>query len=100
MPRPQRSIGETKLKILAIIHEKGPSHGYSIWMTLKERYHCYLDDACLRNIYHHLRDLKTNGLVERTLSQTSKHAPVNYPYILTDRGILFEEKFRKYLNIL
>lgn len=100
MTRPQRTIGETKLKILAIIHDNGASHGYNIWMLLKARYHCYLDDACLRNVYHHLRDLKQRGLVERTLSQTNTSAPANHPYILTDRGILFEEKFKKYLNIL
>ncbi len=100
MPRLYRTIGETKLKILAIIQENGTSHGYSIWTTLKERYHCYLGDACLRNIYYHLRDLKKRGLVERTLSQTNAHAPVNHLYILTDRGILLEEKFKKYLNIM
>ena len=99
MPRPHRTIGETKLKILAIIHAYGPLHGYSIWTTLKERYHCYLDDTCLRNVYHHLRDLKKRGLVERTLSQPNAHAPVNHPYILTDRAIPFEEKYKKYLNI-
>ena len=100
MPRPHGSIGETKLKILAIIHNNGISHGYGIWTTLKMKYHYYLDDHCLRNVYHHLHDLKKLGLIERSLSHTNKNAPKNHPYLLTDRGEMLEEKFRKYLNIL
>lgn len=99
MPRPHGSIGETKIKILAIILHNGASHGYSIWTTLKERFHCYLDDQSLRNVYHHLHDLKKLGLVERTF-QTNKNPPKNHPYKLTDKGKTLEEKFRKYLEIL
>ena len=100
MPRPHGSIGETKLKILAIIHHDGSSHGYGIWTTLRERFHCYLDLQSRRNVYHHLYDLKRLGLVERNLSQTNKNAPKNHPYKLTDKGQALEERFRRYLDIL
>lgn len=100
MPRPHGSVGEMKLKILAIIQHNGVSHGYGIWTILKERFHCYLNDMSLRNVYHHLHDLKKLGLVERSLSQTNRNAPKNHPYRLTDRGKILEEKFRKYRNIL
>ena len=100
MPRPHGSIGETKLKILAIICNNGASHGYGIWATLKNSYNCYLDDLNLRNVYHHLHDLKKLGLVERSLSQPNKNSPKKHPYRLTDKGKTLEEKFRKYLDLL
>ena len=100
MPRPHRSTGETKLKILAIIHHNGAFHGYNIWTTLKKRFHCYLEDPSLRNVYHHLHDLERLGLVERSLSETNKNAPKNHSYKLTDKGKMLEEKFRKYIDIL
>jgi DNA-binding PadR family transcriptional regulator len=100
LPLSHGSIGETKLKILAIIHNNGASHGYSIWTTLKKRFNCYLDDLSLRNVYHHLHDLKKLGLVERSLSQTNKNAPKKHLYKLTDKGKTLEERFRKYMDIL
>jgi len=100
LPRPRGSIGETKLKILAIIHRNGTSHGYSIWTTLKDSFHCYLDDLSLRNVYHHLHDLKRLGLVERSLTQTNQNSPKNHRYKLTERGKELEAKLRKYLDLL
>lgn len=100
LTRPQGSIGETKLKILAIIHHNGASHGYSVWTTLKEKFHVYLDEQSRRNVYHHLQDLHDLGLVKRGTSQTSENSPTTYPHRLTDKGKELESKFRKYLNLL
>jgi len=38
------------------------SYGYSIWTALKRKFHCYLDDRYLRNVYRHLNEA---GLVKR-----------------------------------
>jgi DNA-binding PadR family transcriptional regulator len=100
MPRPRGSIGETKLKILAIIHNNGVHHGYGIWTTLKERLHLYLDEQNRRNVYHHLHDLNELGLIKRGSSQTNENSPTTHPYRLTDKGKELEGKFRKYLNLL
>jgi len=100
LPRPHGCIGETKLKILAIIYHDGASHGYGVWMTLKESFHCYLDDPSLRNVYHHLHDLEKLDLVERSLSETGKNAPKNHGYKLTDKGKMLGEKFKKYMDVL
>jgi DNA-binding PadR family transcriptional regulator len=100
LTRPQGSIGGTKLKILAIIHHNGVHHGYSIWKSLKENFHLYLEEQSRRNVYHHLHDLNELGLITRGSSQTNENAPTTHPYRLTDKGEELEGKFRKYLSLL
>ena len=100
LTRPHGSIGETKLKILAIIHHNGVDHGYGIWKNLKEHFHLYLDEQSRRNVYHHLHDLNDLSLVERDSNQTRENASTTHPYRLTDRGKELEGKFRKYLDLL
>ena len=79
MPKPQGSIGETKFKILAIIYRNdvdgNDSYGYSIWNSMKKRLYCYLDNANLRNVYRHLKDLEEAGLIEKSKKQTGGHSP-------------------------
>jgi DNA-binding PadR family transcriptional regulator len=98
--QPQGRIGETKLKILAIIHHNGVHHGYGIWTTLKEKFQVYLNEQSRRNVYHHLHDLNDLGLIKKGSSQTNENSPMNHPYRLTDKGKELEDKFRKYLNPL
>ena len=100
LTRPPGSIGETKLKILAIIHHNGVHHGYGIWTILKENFHLYLDEQSRRNVYHHLHDLNDLGLVESDSKQTNENSSTTHPYRLTNEGKKLEGKFRKYLNIL
>ncbi len=104
MPRPVGTIGETKLKILAIIHQNElrgiTSYGYNIWITLKKKFHCYLDDKNLRNVYRHLKDLSEAGLVKKGANQLAENAPKRQLYSLTNKGRRFKPKFSKYLQIL
>ncbi len=104
MPRPVGTIGETKLKILAIIYQNElhgtTSYGYNIWATLKKKFHCYIDDRNLRNVYRHLKDLNEVGLVKKGTSQPAENAPKRRLYSLTNNGRLLKQKFSKYLQIL
>ena len=103
MPRPQGTIGETKLKILAIMYENElrgiASYGYSIWTLLKKKFHCYLDDENLRNVYRHLKDLDNAGLVEKGTNQITGNAPKRQLYTLTHDGKQLKQKFDKYLQL-
>ncbi len=104
MPRPVGTIGETKFKILAIIHfnelRGTATYGYGTWRILKGRFHTYLDQGDLRNVYRHLKDLEKFGLVTRGPHQTVKGAPKRQPYTLTDKGRQLKPKFTRYLDIL
>ena len=95
-----KRIGETKLKILAIIHHNNIYHGYGIWTQLKDKFHCYLDGKSLRNVYHHLHDLKKLGLIKNNSSQNNINAPQNLQYELTDEGRSLKDKFNLYLKFL
>jgi DNA-binding PadR family transcriptional regulator len=104
MPKPQGSIGETKFKILAIIYRndvnKSISYGYSIWTDMKKRFYCYLDEANLRNVYRHLKDLEEAGLIEKSKKQTGGNSPERQLYLLTESGRQLRNRFNKYLQIL
>jgi DNA-binding PadR family transcriptional regulator len=104
MPRPVGTIGETKLKILAIMYQNElrgiTSYGYSIWKTLKKKFRCYLDDRNLRNVYRHLKDLTEVGLVKKSANQLPEKTPRRQLYILTNKGRGLKQKFEKYLQIL
>jgi DNA-binding PadR family transcriptional regulator len=104
MPRPYGSIGETKYKILAIIYRNevngNESYGYNIWNLMKTRFHCYLENINLRNVYRHLKDLEKAGLIRKRTKQEVKNAPKRQLYALTEKGKQLESKFEKYLHIL
>lgn len=104
MPKPQGTIGETKIEILAIIYRnevnKSGSYGYSIWTTLKKHFYCYLDDADLRNVYRHLKDLGETGLIEKSTKQVGGNTPERQLYLLTERGRQLKNRFNKYLQIM
>ncbi len=104
MPRPIGTIGETKLKILAIIYQNElrgiTSYGYNIWTTLKNRFYCYLDERNLRNVYRHLKDLNEAGLVKKGINQLTENSPKRQLYSLTDNGRRLKQKYGNYLQIL
>jgi len=104
LPRMAGTIGATKLKILAIIlhHELSgiPPYGYSIWLTMKDAFHLYLQKEDLRNVYHHLKELNKLGYIDRGEVQFTKGAPGRQPYILTEEGRTLEDRISKYLEIL
>lgn len=104
MPRPTGTIGETKLKILAIIFHNElqgtASYGYNIWGSLKHKFYVYMDDGDLRNVYRHLKELANLGLIERGMHQPVKGAPKRWPYSLTNKGRELKPKFDRYLKIL
>ena len=104
MPRPAGTIGETKLKILAIVHfneAKGNvTYGYDIWRMLKERFLVYFDNGNLRNVYRHLKDLEASGLIGRSPQQSVKGVPRRQPYFLTEKGKDLKPKFSRYVDLL
>jgi DNA-binding PadR family transcriptional regulator len=104
VPKPQGTIGETKFKILSIIYRNDVdgtvSYGYSIWAIMKRRFYCYLDDADLRNVYRHLKDLEKAGLIEKSNKQTGANSPERQLYLLTEKGRQLKNKFNRYLQIL
>jgi len=104
MPRPTGTIGETKLKILAVIcfnESRGTgTYGYDIWKVLKEGFHTYFDEGNLRNVYRHLKDLERLGLISRGPQQTVKGVPRRQPYSLTEKGRDIKPKFTRYVELL
>ena len=104
MPRPLGTIGETKLKILAVIYYNElhgiDSYGYNIWKTLKKKFRIYLDERYLRDLYHHLKDLNNAGLIKKGIKQPTERAPKRQLYTLTEKGKKLEKEFNGYLQIL
>lgn len=104
MGKPRGSIGETKLKILAILcHNEAleiSSYGYGIWSTLNRRLNSYFGEDGLRNAYHQLDDLCDLGLVKRGTIQTMNGASDRRIYHLTEKGRRLHERFEKYLASL
>lgn len=104
MPRSVGTIGETKFKILAIIHANElagkTTYGYDIWRFLRTVFHSYFDQGNLRNIYRHLKDLEKMGLIRKGESQNIQGAPRRQPYFLTPKGVEMKERFKRYVDIL
>lgn len=104
MGKPRGSIGETKLKVMAILHHEErvgvTSYGYGIWKVMKERYHSCLSEDGLRNIYHHLEDLNDLGLIRKVSIQSVKGTPRRRVYRLTEKGRDLQNKFARYLDYL
>ena len=104
MGKPRGSIGETKLKVMAILrYEEGAgitSYGYGIWKVMKERYHSCLSEDSLRNIYHHLEDLNNLGLIRKISIQSVEGSPKRRVYSLTEKGRDLQNKFARYLEVL
>lgn len=104
MPKPKGTIGATKFKILAIICRSNligdNSYGYDIWKTMKKRFHYYLDEIDLRNVYRHLKDLEEDGLIQKSTKQNNGNSPERQFYLITEQGKQLKAKFNKYLQIL
>lgn len=104
MPKQSSCIGKTKLKLLATIRYNElsaiESYGYNLWMTLKDKFHLYLDDTDSRNVYHHLHDLAQRGLIKKTVVLKGEKAPNRQLITLTSKGRALSPRFDKYLEIL
>ena len=102
--KPKGSVGETKLKILAILsHNKSTGdlcYGYNIWKILNERYCSCLGEYGLRNVYHHLHDLQNKKLITIHMSQAVKDTPERQLYHLTEKGMTLQLQFDRYLRPL
>jgi DNA-binding PadR family transcriptional regulator len=103
LERPKRTIGETKLKILAIIqnHQNNGAcaHGYEIWKTLQRDFHTYMDASALRNVYRHLHDLSERRLINRALGDDEENVAPRQMYSLTELGKELKDRFQRYLEI-
>ncbi|MFP3951001.1 MAG: hypothetical protein ACLFVP_02500 [Candidatus Bathyarchaeia archaeon] len=100
MPRPKGSVGETKMKIMAVMYHHckhdEDCYGYRIWQCLQKHFRIYLRDCAIRNVYHHLDDLcemeyitKIQGVDDtRTL------------YRITEEGRSIKDQYEIYLDIL
>lgn len=101
MGRPKGSLGETKLKLLAVLHSNektgDSSYGYGVWKMMNQRYRCCLGDDGLRNIYHHLENLHDLGFVMRSSNHLIEGAPERHLYDLTSKGRELYEKYGRYL---
>ena len=104
MGKPKGSIGETKLKILAILshndHTRTPSYGYNIWKILNEQYYDCLGENGLRNVYHHLHDLQSQKLIINHMRQSIEDTPERRLYQLTEKGMTLQKQFERYLKPL
>ncbi len=102
MGKPEGSIGETKLKILAILHNDEAigtaSYGYGVWETMNDKFYSSLGEDGLRNIYHHLRELHSLSLIEKGTVQAAEKAPERHTYRLTNKGRQLRNKYEKYLK--
>ncbi len=100
MPKPVGTCGATKMKIMAIIchngDNSGESYGYDIWKTMKERFHIYLGDNDIGNVYHHLNDLCEMNFVIREDEDVSGKCF----YKMTDEGLSLKKRYDKYIEIL
>jgi DNA-binding PadR family transcriptional regulator len=67
---------------------------------MKKQLYCYLDDANLRNVYRHLKDLEEAGLIEKSTKQTGGNSPERQLYLLTESGRQLKKRFNKYLQLL
>ncbi len=103
MPKPMGTTGATKMKILAIVcHncDKGlDSYGYTIWQSLKELFHIYLNDCDVRNVYHHLSELCELNLLEK-MEGAEPDPNQRCLYRITDKGRGLEDKFSPYLEVV
>lgn len=102
MPKPRGTTGATKMKILAIVcynSECGQgSYGYSIWQTLKTNFHTYLSDDEVRNVYHHLKELSSLGMLTR--EDCIEVGTNKCFYRLTEKGMSLKPRFEPYLNVV
>jgi len=100
MPKPAGTCGSTKMRILAIIchnSENGrQTYGYDIWKTMKQRFHTYMNDSDVGNVYHHLTDLYTLNFISRVDESPDGRCY----YRITDEGLALRGRYRNFIDIL
>jgi DNA-binding PadR family transcriptional regulator len=91
------------MKIMAIIchnYETGlDSYGYTIWQSLKDVFHIYLNDCDVRNVYHHLKDLCELEFIER-LEGAEDDPNQRCLYRITEMGLGLERRYIPYLKVM
>jgi len=101
MPKPKGTCGATKMKIMAVIYTHQQlgklSYGYNIWLCLKANFFVYMNDSDIRNVYHHLNDLKGLGYIMKC-PYTS--VDVKQCYKITEKGNELKTKYDPFLVIL
>ena len=101
--KPKGTTGATKMKIMALIcnnqNSGRESYGYTIWQSLKELFHIYLNDCDVRNVYHHLKELCDLDLIVKADSPVTGVDKRCY-YTITDKGLEMKIKYDPYLEIL
>lgn len=100
MPRPKGSIGATKMKIMAIMYHHcnhdQDCYGYGIWQCLQDHFRIYLKDCAIRNVYHHLEDLRDMGYIKEIQGEDDNRTL----YRITEKGRSIRDEFDIYLDIL
>jgi hypothetical protein len=103
LPKPKGTCGSTKLKIMAIIclncDSEDISYGYNIWQSLKGQFHIYLNDCDVRNVYHHLKELRAMEFLEK-LEPDESNEDTRSLYMITEKGRGMHIKYEPYLKIL
>jgi DNA-binding PadR family transcriptional regulator len=103
MVKPKGTTGATKMKILAIIDHNckngRDSYGYTIWQSLKNSFHIYLNHNDVRNVYHHLKELCELELLVR--NDNIGDDPSNRClYRITNKGQALQHRYIPYLDIV
>jgi DNA-binding transcriptional ArsR family regulator len=103
LPKPKGTCGSTKLKIMAIVCQNCDSeeisYGYNIWQSLKGQFYIYLNDCDVRNVYHHLKELREMEFLEK-LEPDESAEDTRSLYMITEKGRGMQIKYEPYLKIL
>jgi len=103
LPKPRGTIGSTKMKIMAVICYNAECGlrpcGYGIWRALKTQFHIYINDGDVRNVYHHLKELRSLELLAREEGPGSGSTK-RCTYSLTEKGRDLRHRYAPYLEIV
>jgi DNA-binding PadR family transcriptional regulator len=100
MPKPEGTLGSTKMKILALICENNDcgkeSYGYDLWKGLKEHFHIFLNENDIGNVYNHLNDLCRSNYLYRE----NEGLDGRCYYKITQTGLELRSRFSQYIRII
>ena len=75
------------------------AYGYTIWQTLKDVFHIYINDNDVRNVYHHLNDLCQLGYIQK-LNDMNYMTDNRCLYQITENGQAQLTKYEHYKRVL
>ena len=79
-------MSATRLLILGAIIERGSAHGYQVRKDLESWQVELWGNIGQGSVYHALRRLAADGLIDRTESEQSGEGPARVEYAVTDAG--------------